>query len=100
MKLNRYNPVPYHSRPLVTNLLSNFLLDSRGGSGKFLKTAGLPKTSPILPGDIVMTSHPLVFTTELTTAGIQESDINVPAMQYMVKNKQQYIAIYDSRSLL
>ena len=35
-------------------------------------------------GDIVMTSHPLVFTTELTSSGIQESDINVPAMQYMV----------------
>ena len=31
-----------------------------------------------------MTSHPLVFTTELTSSGIQESDINAPAMQYMV----------------
>ena len=37
-------------------------------------------------GDIVMTSHPLVFTTELTSNGIQESDINVPAMQYMVSS--------------
>ena len=37
-----------------------------------------------IAGDIVMTSRLLVFTTELTTAGIQENDINVPAMQYMV----------------
>ena len=33
-----------------------------------------------------MTSHPLVFTTELSSTGIQESDINVPAMQYMVSS--------------
>ena len=33
LTLTRYNPVPYHSRPLATNLLSNFLLDVRGGSG-------------------------------------------------------------------
>merc|ERR550517_1253539 len=67
MTAMRYNPVPYHSRPLATNLLSNFLLGARGGTG-----------------NIVMTSHPLVFTTELSSSGIQESDINVPAMQYMV----------------
>merc|ERR1719210_1740952 len=67
MTAMRYNPVPYHSRPLATNLLSNFLFNVRGGTG-----------------DIVMTSHPLIFTTELTSTGIQKSDINVPAMQYMV----------------
>ena len=100
LTLTRYNPVPYHSRPLATNLLSNFLLDVRGGSGMF-ENQNSDKTKTVMTknqrpkmlltaiktkiaGDIVMTSRPLVFTTELTTAGIQESDINVPAMQYMV----------------
>ena len=48
-----------------------------------------------IAGDIVMTSRPLVFTTELTTAGIQENDINVPAMQYMV-----YILFYPVKYML
>ena len=48
-----------------------------------------------IAGDIVMTSHPLVFTTELTSTGIQESDINVPAMQYMVLYQQIYNSFWN-----
>ena len=55
----------------------------------------LTATKKNIAGDIVMTSRPLVFTTELTTAGIQENDINVPAMQYMV-----YILFYPVKYMV
>ena len=63
-----YNPVPYHSRPLAVNQLSNFLLNSRLGSGS-----------------ISMTSSPMVFKTALDQAGIVEEGFNpTTSMPYMV----------------
>ena len=63
----RYNPMPYNSRPLATNQLSNFLLLVRGKTAK-----------------ISMTSAPMVYRSDLTATGIAESDFSVSSMQYMV----------------
>ena len=63
----RYNPIPYHSRPLATNLLSNFLLRLKGSSDEKIK----------------MTSVPMVFKTDLTNEGITEPDFSISSMQYM-----------------
>jgi ATP-binding cassette subfamily A (ABC1) protein 3 len=67
MKTMLYNPVPYHSRPLATNMLSNILLTERGSSAR-----------------IQMTSLPLVYKTDLSVQGIPVPDFSVSAVQFLV----------------